>query len=225
MKKYIVIIYILFSFSCKSQKVLNFLTEPVIQLEAGKNTNIRELLDIDGYYEKDSTDYRKWVFFEDGSYGPVIFIKGATQSDIKENMLKWIDGTIWDSYYSPDWGVYKIEGDTIICQNFDRAGIFVGQSYYSERFIIIDRRTIKRFYCKSISKSDEKYYRINPMRPFITEEPKHFVSADSLLSSDCWLKEKKWIWKNEQDWKNYKEKIKEKKKKKTMKMIKNDVKW
>jgi len=67
-----------------SQKVVSFLSEPVIQLEAGKNTNIREVLDIDGYYESDSTDFRKWIFFEDGTYGPVIFKEGATQSGIKK---------------------------------------------------------------------------------------------------------------------------------------------
>lgn len=209
MKKQIVILCLLFSYSCMSQK-MNSLTEPIIQL-VGKNTNIRDFLDIDGYYESDSTDLRKRIFFGDGTYGPISFKDGATKSDIEKNMMKWILGIVdkkgnnWGSYYYPGWGVYTIKSDTIFCQEFTES--FILSSYYAKRYKIIDRKTIELIYSKSIKKD----YKANYKNPWQGSIILHFIPADSLPSSDCWLKEKKWIWRNESDWKNYKDRIKQKK--------------
>jgi len=202
-----------------SQK-MNFLTEPIIQLEVGKITDIREVLDIDGYYEFDSTSCCKTIFFEDGTYGPVAFKRGAIQRDIKENMSKWMVGWTdkkqinWGNYFFHDWGVYKIEGDTIVCQNFTKGALLSPSYYWAERYKIIDRRTMKIIYSQSLEKDDVKRNKNNNKSPWIDGVSLHFVPADSLPSSDCWLKEERWIWRNELDWKEYIERIKLKKKKK-----------
>jgi len=217
-KNILLVLCMLFSIICMAQK-MNFLSEPIIQLENGKKTNIRDILDIDGYYESDSTDFYKMVFFEDGTYGPVAFKRGTIQRDIKANMSKWIWGTIkkqidWGSYYYPEWGVYKIEGDTILCQRFTKGAALSPSYFWSERYRVIDRRSIKKIYTQSIRKDDVKYNKVNNISPWVDGSAVVFVPADSLPSSDCWLKEEKWIWRNEQDWKDYMEKIKQKEKKK-----------
>jgi len=67
-KQFIFLLFTLCCFSCISQKK-EVITKSTIKLE-GRNTNIRNLLDIDGYYYIDSSDkkYGSIMFYEDGSW-------------------------------------------------------------------------------------------------------------------------------------------------------------
>ena len=203
------IIFSLSVISCASQK-----HGATIQLE-GKNTSIRDVIDIDGYYQSiDDTSKRIGeIFFEEGTCCSFRFKEGVTENVKKENLSQAIDSWMqrgqirWGS-----WGVYKIDKDTIVVQTVTKAGIFSMPWSVSEfKYEIIDRQTLKWIYYKSLPA--DKNDRNNPYdRSRSKNIISKFVPADSLPSSDCWLKEEKWIWQNEQDWKDYMEKVKEKKK-------------
>ena len=205
MKLHIIILFVLVSVSCISQKYL--ISQSTIKLE-GENTNIRDFLDIDGYHRNDDFGGSYAMFFEDGIYVKYIYFKeGATKDNIRTNMVKWIK---WINNMGRDWGVYRIEGDTLIGLSYDKGNIFRGITFSEERYKIIDRTTLKQIYWRGKNKENDKNVHYSPWIRY--DFFYHFMPADSLPSSDCWLKEKKWIWYNEQDWRNYMEKIKQKKK-------------
>ena len=208
MKLYLIILLMLCSFvSCAFFNMSKgTVIKHSIKLE-GKNTNIRDLIDIDGYYS--ATGYEKnhdgLMFFEDGTYMNIYFKEGAITDSIQKNMTKWLykwtdkNGQI---QCAVDEGTYRIEGDTIIVRNiFISYALLRRWESAESKFKVIDRTTINSSY--------NDYYsgeRVN--RKYM------FVSCDSLPTADMPLKEHKWIWRNEQDWKDYMQRIEQKKIKK-----------
>jgi len=181
----------------------------------GKNTNIKNLLEIDGYYYS-AEEYKTKsgiMFFEDGTYVSFFFKDNATEEGIKTNMSLWIESWIKNRKirWGIRWGIYRIDRDTLVVHDYVRAGLWGREwSIYEIRYKIIDRTTIQRIYIRSALKSDDSYYITN--NPWKKNDPaSHFISCDSLPSSDCWLKEEKWIWRNESDWEAYMKQIKTKK--------------
>ncbi len=204
MKYFIFIICLLFSFSCVSQKKV-VITKSAIKFE-GKNTNIRNLINIDGFYSNvDSLRYASYMFFEDGTWVQFHFKSDIAENDREKNMVKSIKSWVnkkqlrWGVF----WGVYKIKNDTIVAHSYDEPAFLVPLSLSKMRYKIINKNTIKLIYFRSKSKEDDKYYSQSMESPWREGSPLHFTPADSLPSSDNWLKENKWIWRNESDWKNY----------------------
>jgi hypothetical protein len=212
-KQIILIISSLIAISCISQKK-EIISKSTIKLEGG-NTNIRDLIEIDGYYQDQDYSSHK-MFFEDGMYvSSFSFKKDIPENEIKANMSKSLAGGIEDKQFSWGnyWGVYKIEGDTIVVYYYLRGSFWTPWYFDEVRYKIIDRTAIQQIYRKGLRKADEQDYKDSDKSPWIKNGDKlYFNSADSLPSSDCWLKEEKWIWRNESDWKSYMEKIKQKKK-------------
>ena len=204
MKKYVFLfLFLQITVSCTSQKYVS--SQSTIKLE-GHNTNIREVLDIDGYYKNYNFGCSNAMFFADGTYVRYFYFKeGATEEQIRTNMVEWIK---WPEKMGRMWGVYRIEDNVLIGQGYDK-GFFYGISMFEERYTIVDRTTLKQIYWKRKNKEDEKFPDYDPWLNY--DFSYHFIPADSLPNSDCWLKEKKWIWRNEQDWKDYMERIKQKK--------------
>ena len=209
MKTYVIILFMFISISCISQNSKKYIiSQSTIKLE-GKNTNIWDFLEIGGYYRNDDFGGSYSMFFEDGIYVKYFYFKeGATEDSIRINMVKWIK---WPNDMGRLWGVFRIEGDTLIGLIYDKGNIFRGITFSEERYKIINRITLKRIYWKEKTKEDDKNVTYDPWIDY--DFSYHFVPADSLPSSDCWLKEEKWIWRNESDWKAYMEKIKQKKQK------------
>ncbi|MDL2223681.1 hypothetical protein LJB98_06285 [Bacteroidales bacterium OttesenSCG-928-M11] len=211
MRVFLLLICLLFSLSCASQKK-EVISKSTIKLE-GENTNIRDFIEIGGYYAV--PDYQLdggLILFEDGTCAAVSFKEAVSEDEIKKNLLKNIvswkknEQFRWGSY----WGVYQVKNDTIVVYGYDKGSFWKGWSLSEERYKIINRTTIKKIFWKSILKSAEKYYERNS--PWVDGFDYHFFPADSLPPSDCWLKEEKWIWRNEKGWKEYMERIKQKKK-------------
>jgi hypothetical protein len=225
MKKELILLTMLFcSLSCALQK-REVISKSTIRLES-KNTNIRDLIEIDGYYYMtDDNNSNCLMFFEDGTCVQFAFKRNVSENDIRANMsnsvVSWIDNKQirWGTW----WGVYKIEGDTLIVYFYDKGLSFLkAWDLMENRYRIIDRKTILRIYFKI--RTDDNYYKFHS--PWLGNGyPFYFNSADSLPSSDCWLKEEKWIWRNESDWKNYMEMIEQKKIRRNEKRIDiiNDV--
>jgi len=203
MKQYIIILLMIFSsFSCATNK--GTVIKHCIKLE-GKNTNIRDLIDIDGYYTGNRNDNSGgFMFFDDGTFITFRFKESATTDSIQKNMTKWLYNWVnknglfqWGTYD----GTYRIEGDTIIVRTiFISYALLRGWESTEYRFKVIDRKTINNFYClySPDKANSEKRVDYNYM----------FVPCDSLPTADMPLKEYKWIWRNEQDWKNYMQKMK-----------------
>ena len=196
--------------SCAAPRKM--ISKSTIKLE-GKNTNIRDLIEIDGYYQATTIDGKRtgMIFFEDGSCCSFVFKEDVTEDMKRRNLSQMIEsweqkGQIRWGFY---WGVYKIDKDTIVSQTVERYGIFsMPWSFDELKYEVIDNRTLKLIYQKSLYPADihdmkKDHYEISEKNIIDT-----FVPANSLPSSDNWLKEEKWIWRFEQDWKEYLWKIK-----------------
>ena len=214
MKLYVIILLMVFStFSCASNK--RTVIKHSIKLE-GKNTNIRDLMNIDGYYTGYTDNKRLhlglggFTFFEDGTFVNNGHLKeGATIDSIQKNMTEWIYSWVDNKgrfRWGNVWGTYRIENDTIIAQAiFPSYALLRGWESTEYRFKVINRTTINHF-----------YYSLSPEKANSGKKVDYtymFVPCDSLPTADMPLKEYKWIWRNEQGWKDYMERIKEKKKK------------
>ncbi|MDR2815114.1 MAG: hypothetical protein LBB62_00195 [Proteiniphilum sp.] len=208
--KYVVLFIVAFAFlSCYTQREI--IAKSSIKLE-GKNTDIRKLIEIDGYYAYSGQRYNSMMFFEDGSW--VIFgfeseiPKEERQTNMSKAVSSWKPGSKlrWGLY----WGVYSIQNDTIIVHEYDIPGFLVkGWDIREQRYKVIDRKTIQEVYYELLLAPDDTYKTYNPWR---NDELRYFFPADSLPPSDSWLKEEKWIWRNESDWKKYMQDIERKKK-------------
>ena len=201
-KQSIFLLFILCCLSCASQKA-EVIAKSTIKLE-GKNTNIRDLLDIDGVYSSST------MFFQDGTW--VIFSMKKNTEEKINNLFNYVETwsekkqVRWGTY----WGVYEMKNDTIIVHYYDKGTLLKGWSLNQRKYKVIDRRTIQIIYDRSILEQSEEYYKTNT--PWLNLKPVHFILADSLPSSDNWLKENKWIWRNESDWKEYMQHVEQVKK-------------
>lgn len=199
--------YLLIFFSCASQKK-EIIAKSIIKLE-GKDTSIRDLIEIDGYYSKVNmaNDVNSNImFFEDGTYVNFGFKEGVSKSKIRHNMAKSVhhwgnnNEISWGNY----WGTYKIKKDTIIAYYYAKGSYWSSWMFYEIRYKVQNRITIIPIYSKGLLENDEQYDKENNIIPWINNGKELiFYPADSLPSSDNWLKENKWIWRNESDWKNY----------------------
>jgi len=210
MKKAVSIICLILLICCCASQRKEVILKSIIKLE-GKNTNIRELIDIDGYYTKQGDESLGKIYFEDGIWVSFSFKSGLSDSDKRRNLSKSIvswrknNQTVWGIF----WGVYQIKNDTIIEFRYDKGTPLLREWYFDElRSKIIDRHTIQTVYLKNLLAKENEIP--DPWRNNV--KPRYFIPADSLPSSDCWLKEEKWIWRNEEDWNAYRKKIKQAKK-------------
>lgn len=105
-------------FSCASQKK-EVVTKSTIKLE-GKNTNIRDLIDIHGVYAYST------MFFDNGTW--VIFSMKKNENEKIGNFFDYVESktlkklTLWGTY----WGIYKIQNDTIIVHSYDKPALLKG---------------------------------------------------------------------------------------------------
>jgi len=201
--------------SCMTPKD-EMMAKSTIKLE-GHNTDIRNFLEINGYYLSPKFIDYALLFFEDGSITTITFIENATDSMKFNHLSQSI--LYWGKHHGSHWGVYKIDKDTLVIQSFvlgNWFNNFIGNGYqgiWESKYQIIDRQTLKLIYSKSLLKIYQEYeYNKNPYAVSEKNFIYKFVPAKELPSSDCRLKEEKWIWRNEEDWKAYIKKVKQRKK-------------
>ena len=208
MRNFILILCVILFYSCASRKK-EIIAKSTIKLE-GRSTNIRKLINTDGYYT--SSGSGGIIFFEDGTLVYFYVKDDISDSEISNNVYKsirtWKEST-QAAWWGANWGVYKIKDDTITVHSYDKPVFLKPLGISETRYKVINKETIKAVFFKI--RTDDEYYKTNS--PWIDNPPIHFVPADSLPNSNCWLKEEKWIWRNESDWKAYMEKIEVEKKK------------
>ena len=222
--KYIVLFSLLpLCASCGTSPSKELIAKSTMKLD-GSNTNIRDLIEIDGYYVEGGlgaeiiADNDRLMFFEDGTYASNFsFKRGLKIENVVENMSESLSGANhgpkrdqWGFYM----GVYRIEGDMIIGHRYfpPNNSFFVGTDWtlWEERYKIVNRTTIKRVYFRGLLKAND--YTVPPFNrsPWVDDPPHIFVPAKN-LPTDNWLKEERWIWRNESDWKSYMERIRQNK--------------
>jgi hypothetical protein len=158
--KYGILFIGMFAFlSCVTQK-REMIAKSSIKLE-GRNTDIRELIEIDGFYSYPYPLYKSIMFFEDGSWVNFGFKSEVPEEERQTNMSEavtsWRAGnqTRWGTW----WGVYSIQNDTIIVHVYDSPKFLVkGWSLDERRYKVIDRNTIQRVYYRSLLNSADSYY-------------------------------------------------------------------
>ena len=177
-----------------------------------ENTNIEDLININGYYIE-TTPYTRYDFRTketvlDTFYRRFMFLKDGLYLD---TFLRYdsLSSTFLDSYYI---GKYVISGDTIKVQYIDRPNPPSGHSAWETWFKVVSRDTIIKIYAIPLykkSKSDWKnWYDYKPeWKAQIV--PAIFVPINLTPISNCWLKQKKWFWCSESDWKEYMNRVKE----------------
>ena len=185
--------------------------------------NIREQIDIDGFFRCDS-DYYSWyatknlLLFDDNSFGYFLFAnrrqgvdtQGKSYSyitseedcsnpldslDLDDNMGKLVFCEGSRKYWNTNGGAYLIEDGRIVMEH---PVVFNDERVICRNiFKIIDRRTLQRDTFQIIT--DDSIIRIDTAATF------HFVRAYN-LPNPSFIKEKKykWMWKNKEDWKLHK---------------------
>jgi hypothetical protein len=181
----------------------------------GENTNIEDFLNINGYYEIKTPYIRKvyqykkpTVSFKDTIKTKILFFKDGTFvkkfNDLNKNKRldsipninqffkeisenpKSEEAITFKNVY--DWGIYKLEGDTIKVQYINHMGRYhVYWWAYEIWYKIIDRNNIKEIFIKPLVKSDQT------KREYDLRYGK-FIPTDYLPPSDCRLKNYKWFW-------------------------------
>ena len=125
------IFIILIIFGCAKKPVSKAVRNDFTNCIGNKNTNIRSLIDIDGYYlmyelgryyfgfennYKDTLDINI-IFYEDGTLIYNFFSRYGYPKDIPGYLKKVVQNGYQDEfYYGFYWGVYRIDGDTIKAQ-------------------------------------------------------------------------------------------------------------
>ena len=204
-----------FCVSCGAP-VREIVARTTVRLE-GKNTNIRDWIEIDGYYVASGDEgllytSRHMMFFEDGTYASGFsFKEGATRDSVRENMSGGLNIGIlnnrlqWGHY----WGVYRIDGDVIIVNAYWPPYSLRDWSFWEARYKIVNRTTVKPIYYRSLKKGDDWHYEVNGKSPWITDGTNYvFMPASGLPFPDNRMKEERWIWRNESDWRAYMDRLK-----------------
>lgn len=175
----------------------------------GKNTNIRSLIDIDGYYLMNQLGRYYWgpennykdtlainiIFYEDGTLIDNFFSRFGYPKDIPGYLKKVVQNGYKDEfYYGFYWGVYRIEGDTIKAQYINHASGLAPWDACEEWFKVINRKTIVSIYTKRIGKSMTEVEVADYEKIISGNTPAKFVPLDVIPPPNCWLKKEKWIW-------------------------------
>ena len=188
------------------------------------HTDIRELIDIDGYYFCDSDFYswycsRNMLFYDDGSFSffhwkdhdtNERYWSLAKMKIAEDSMSKLTNVNLEENIqplFSQRWawerlvgGAYVIEGDRIITEtpcifNFEWV---LCRNY----FRVVDRRTLKREVWQLVGDDSIKFDSLAVFRFIPAENP---PDPDYMMAKD-----KKWMWKDKKEWKEAKKKRKAK---------------
>ena len=224
MRKIILIIIIISGFtSCYTYQRFIREIEPKITNRIGEiDISIRSVIQFDGYYQsyttrEDNPEYISefnQMFFEDGTCATNFFFeKNATKEDISKNMLENIEYRVTnrnDTIWGGNWGIYRVQNDTIIVQVFVKGDIIVPWSFYERRYKIINKTTLEFIDYKPLLIGEREYTEeeLRIMSSNIERTQLSFHPVESLPPSNPWFKKKRWAWKNESDWEKYMQSLK-----------------
>jgi hypothetical protein len=223
--KYSILFIILFSWSCAHKPISKEIKREFTNRFEGKNTGIREKLNMDGYYQywrqediefnpqtkQRDTFFYNLIFYEDGTY----LYNFSSFHDYPQNPDEYLkqvakNGKTDRFYVSFYWGIYKIAHDTIVAQFIDNvSGAYLAPWSGGEAwFKIIDRNTLQYLYYRNFKKRNHDEI-IAAEKSVANSSLAIYHSSEILPPPYAWLKKEKWLWANEEDWKRYMELIKQ----------------
>jgi len=151
------------------------------------------------------TFYLNYIFFEDGLYARNF------SPNIPDTVIKYLKEIAHDTnttgllkrsfYQGPYWGIYRIDGDTLITQSINNPCTPKVWVATEERFFILKNNSILQFSTKVLGK-----YPKYDMEIWAQEEkdkkynPAIFIPVTILPESNSWLKKEKWFWKDEAEY-------------------------
>jgi hypothetical protein len=181
------------------------------------STNIQSLIDIDGYYQM--VDHRKVSFYSganrevlDSTCVNMVFFKDGTfvngpdcdNDRNKSDFINSTDSNCFYGYHPSYWGIYRIEGDTIIVQYISQSSFGTPWVFAEEWFKVLDRKTLKYIYTKLPLEQDDYIDTKDWASEYTVASFKQVVMPPPPI---CWLKTEKWLWKDEEGWKKYMERL------------------
>jgi hypothetical protein len=215
MRKLLVLLATVFlSLNSTGQKVPKYIQDHVTNRYNGKQTNIRSLIDIDGYYTvkeiyrvcsgppksqvcRDTTEVN-FIFYEDGTFLYNFF---DVDSDYPGNTCAYLErickGNGTEAFYNRFyWGIYRIEGDTIIAQYIFNSPKLTIRDAWEDKFTVIDRTTIIKVSPKSRSlfkttKPQQKVIDVSASQKKVL--PAKFNPSPYIPEPKSWLKKQEWV--------------------------------
>ena len=196
----------MFIASCKAQSVPKRIQNNFTNCYSLTKTDILNHLDIDGYYvirqndenvakeeqskSFDTTEFYM-LFYEDGAvlfnvYEPNV----GYGSDIQRYLKRlYVNGTTdsFDNWYY--WGVYKINGDTLVTQVIKNKSFLSLSPWeaWERKYLIRDRKTLQY-----LGKRDLEHQKSKQLILFGTFLPVVFVSYPFIPPHNSWLKKQSW---------------------------------
>ena len=226
-RKSIMYSYILLFVTLQGCNVARFMSDDQQCTFDGEHGNIREHIDIDGYYyigDKDNCEdetFRYILFFEDGSFSVFYWEEmglnrndpfkytGMPDIDLRANIGRpFENSSVLCNKYELEGGAYRITGDSIICESTFKNFMYDhGRRRVRFIFKIIDRHTLEPMQLSVYSKNDYP-------STFDTVEMKarwggdglyHFVPAKNLPEpKNMYCKNRRFMWDKGSNYRKYK---------------------
>jgi len=205
----LLVFFVMIMTGCATKHMSKDLRKDFTNCFEGKSTNIRSLIDIDGYYImydlegyyygfknefKDTLDINM-IFYEDGTF--LYNFSGVFdyRDDIPGYLAKVAQNGDKDPFYSGfDWGVYRIDGDIIKAQYINHASGMAPWDAREEWFKIVDRKTIVSIYARRLGVTMTEVARKNYKKAISRCTPARFVPLEVIPPPNCWLKNDEWFW-------------------------------
>jgi hypothetical protein len=203
----IAIILLLGIFSCGYPKAPKHIQRGFTICYNGERTNIKELINIDGYFVMDNTPRTAFMFYEDGSLVYEFFdLNEERRKQGISNIPLYFEeinndstGKALSSFGTAfKYGAYIIKGDTIKVQ-YVNSSFYFGSSRcaFEVWYKVMDRNTIVEVFWKPIhkmSESDWKNWEINQKLKGQTIVPAKFIPVKEKPMPNFWVKKEDWFW-------------------------------
>lgn len=216
MRKFITLLATVFlSIACVGQKVSNYIKDHVTNRYDCKQTNIRSLIDIDGYYTvqevyrvcfgppqnricRDTTEIN-FLFYEDGTF---LYNFYDVDADYPGNTLAYLEriskGKGAEYFYNRFyWGIYRIHGDTIIAQYVFNEPNTTNRDAWEDKFLVKDRTTIVKLW----SEPRNLFRLSNPKKRAVSDRmakrlvlPATYRPSPYIPAPNSWLKKEEWVY-------------------------------
>lgn len=197
------------AYSCQAQHIPRLIRQKVTNRYSRQETNIRSMLEIDGYYSElkkttqPGTSNNTIIFYEDGTFLYNISINNLRHSSNMSLYLDEISNSINKNPFhsSGDWGVYKTKNDTLVLQYIHKKRSLNDNWFGFELWYkIVDRNSIVLISSMTKplhqelkqGKNHETYLKKINKDEYVL--PATFISHKNLPLPDSWLKKEDWIW-------------------------------
>lgn len=191
---------------CSTKRVPKVILKNFTNCYSGEKNKIRTLIDIDGYYEivevgnwsygygknKQAVDTQKLniLFYDDGTF-KYNFFKEKDSSICSYFTRIAMGKDSLQFYNSGYWGIYKIKGDTLICQYINKAEYWKHYYGYEIKFKITDKNVFE-IIDESYKSLDNKSAILNNSKSIFLAAK--FIPCEFIPPPNSWLKKLDWTW-------------------------------